>query len=157
MVSPLTALFPCATRCAGGIIDRHGGCKERALPDVQRDGPTRRSRPAFRDLIYDDRVAAHRGLLHHRGARGCVSSSARVPRNTASPIRAAAKRPELTFSCPPQIDQESGFDPMLLSRAGPEDRPVHPRTLGRSGDAILDGDGVATPYNPVKPSTPKRD
>ena len=79
--------------------------------------------------------------------------------NTASRSAAAKECPELTPKMlAAQIDQESGFDPMLSSpRGGQRIAQFIPDAWAVWG-RDLDGDGVASPYNPGrKPSMPKRD
>jgi soluble lytic murein transglycosylase-like protein len=84
---------------------------------------------------------------------GCGAEFQRtVPKEYRKSIRAAAKEcPELTPKLlAAQIDQESGFDPDAVSPAGAEGiAQFIPDTWAVWG-RDLDGDGVATPYNPVE-------
>ncbi|HPJ19060.1 MAG: lytic transglycosylase domain-containing protein [Candidatus Nanopelagicales bacterium] len=82
---------------------------------------------------------------------GCAGEFQRtVPKEYRKSIRAAAKEcPELTPKLlAAQIDQESGFDPDAVSPAGAEGiAQFIPDTWAVWG-RDLDGDGVASPYNP---------
>ncbi len=72
-----------------------------------------------------------------------------VPREYRKPIRQAAKEcPALTPRLlAAQLDQESGFDPEAVSKAGAEGiAQFVPETWGVWGED-LDGDGVASVYN----------
>ena len=71
-----------------------------------------------------------------------------VPREYRKSIRAAAKCPELTPKLlAAQIDQESGFDPDAVSPRAEGIAQFIPDTWAVWG-RDLDGDGVASPYNP---------
>lgn len=81
----------------------------------------------------------------------CASNPDRVvPKEYRKPIKQAAKEcPELTPKLlAAQLDQESGFDPDAVSNAGAEGiAQFVPDTWAVWGDD-LDGDGVASVYNP---------
>lgn len=82
---------------------------------------------------------------------GCSSDGPRVvPKQYRAAIKQAAREcPELTPKLlAAQIDQESGFNPKAVSKAGAEGiAQFIPDTWAMWGQD-LDGDGVASPYNP---------
>ena len=81
---------------------------------------------------------------------GCGRTERVVPREYRGPIKQAAREcPELTPKLlAAQIDQESGFDPKAVSKAGAEGiAQFVPDTWAVWGED-LDGDGVASPFNP---------
>lgn len=84
---------------------------------------------------------------------GCGSDFQRtVPKQYRAPIKQAAKEcPELTPRLlAAQLDQESGFDPDAVSKAGAEGiAQFVPDTWAVWGQD-LDGDGVASPYNALE-------
>jgi soluble lytic murein transglycosylase-like protein len=84
---------------------------------------------------------------------GCGSDFARtVPKEYRKPLKQAAKEcPELSPRLlAAQIDQESGFDPDAVSKAGAEGiAQFVPDTWAVWGQD-LDGDGVASPYNALE-------
>jgi peptidoglycan DL-endopeptidase RipA len=81
---------------------------------------------------------------------GCGGDFQRtVPKEYRKPLKQAAKEcPELTPRLlAAQLDQESGFDPDAVSKAGAEGiAQFVPDTWAVWGQD-LDGDGVASPYN----------
>jgi soluble lytic murein transglycosylase-like protein len=84
---------------------------------------------------------------------GCGSDfQGTVPKEYRKPLKQAAKEcPELSPRLlAAQIDQESGFDPDAVSKAGAEGiAQFVPDTWAVWGQD-LDGDGVASPYNALE-------
>lgn len=82
---------------------------------------------------------------------GCSSDGPRiVPKQYRSMIKEAAREcPELTPKLlAAQLDQESGFDPRAVSKAGAEGIAQFMPDTWQMWGRDLDGDGVASPYNP---------
>jgi len=79
----------------------------------------------------------------------CGGQERIVPKEYRTPIKQAAREcPELTPKLlAAQIDQESGFDPDAVSKAGAQGiAQFMPDTWAVWGED-LDGDGVASPFN----------